>query len=64
MSAYPSYTLNLNYTHSSNNGKSLIHQANATSTKCFGDFFDAEGRMCGSALEAELARLLSEVVGK
>jgi signal peptidase complex subunit 2 len=62
--SYPAYSLTLDYSHSSNNGKSIIHQALVTKTQCFGEFFDVEGKLAKSKLEAELQKLLAEVVGQ
>ena len=61
---YPSYTLTVSYVHSSNGGKSLIHQSERKMEKCFGEFFDGEGTLWREGLEKELETLLVGVVGK
>ncbi|KAK4051537.1 hypothetical protein OIV83_002677 [Microbotryomycetes sp. JL201] len=60
--SFPAYHLAVKYNHSSNNGKSLIHEASADWSKCFGEFFDEQGTLAKSKLERELQLLLEQVM--
>ncbi|KAM0749607.1 hypothetical protein T439DRAFT_381194 [Meredithblackwellia eburnea MCA 4105] len=61
--AFPSYKLSVSYVHSSNNGKSLIHHADATLEKPFAAWFDEEGSLWKEGFEKALEELLSGIVG-
>ncbi|KAM0789827.1 hypothetical protein ACM66B_006676 [Microbotryomycetes sp. NB124-2] len=60
--SFPAYHLTLKYNHSSNNGKSLIHESSAEWSKCFGEFFDEQGTLAKSKLEKELQLLLEQTM--
>lgn len=62
--AFPVYSLRLSYVQSSNNGKALIHHAEATLERPFADWFDAEGTLWKEGFEKELEGLLVGVVGE
>ncbi|SCV74643.1 BQ2448_7672 [Microbotryum intermedium] len=59
-SSFPNYTLTLGYTHTSNNGKSLIRSFDKTLTRPLKEWFDTEGVLRRSALENELECLWKE----
>lgn len=60
---FPSYTLQLSYVHSSNNGKALLHKSEATLTKGFGEMFDTKGVLQKEKLEEALEDRWKGVVG-
>lgn len=57
---YPVYTVSATYVHSSNGGKSLIKQEEVRIERCFGDFFDEQGKFWATGFE----KFLGELEGK
>ncbi|BGP43863.1 hypothetical protein JCM10449v2_007920 [Rhodotorula kratochvilovae] len=63
-SAYPLYALTLSYSHSSNAGKALLHQAERQLVRPCAELFDIEGRLARGEVERWFEEGLREVQGE
>ncbi|GAA6058320.1 hypothetical protein JCM3770_003614 [Rhodotorula araucariae] len=61
--SYPLYALTLSYSHSSNAGKALLHQAEQQLVRPCAQLFDAEGRLARGEVVKWLEQGLEEVQG-
>lgn len=61
--SYPSYSLVLSYSHSANNGKSVIRREEIKSTQLFSAYFDPDGNFWNEGFDKTLEGLISGAMG-